>query len=446
MTTSLEPETPSLWRHGNFLNLWASETISQFGTQFSGLAIPFTAVLITTSQPINVAALEFGILAAFGGLAFPLFALFIGVYVDRHRKRRIMIAANIGRGISLGLIPIAAITGTLYSIGLPLLYLVSFFIGLLTVFFDISYQAILPFLVDRKQLVEGNQKLEASRSSAQFVGPTMAGALLQAVGFAGSPQVVAIDALSYLGSASFLARLRAEEPITPPTTTVWHDLKEGLAVVVKNKILRSIAGSTATSNLFNSALFAIFILYIVRELSFSPVLIGLILTVGSSGALVGVVAASKLGSRFGVGPIIVSSILVSGVSASLYFIANKSLAFTILSIGPLWAIGTFRLDPNSLLLMIAGFLGAFGGVVYNIHQVSLRQAIVPLRLQGRMNASMRWIVWGTPPIGSILGGILGLTLGLRTAIGIAVLGESLAFLWVLLSPVRSLQRIPETPE
>lgn len=446
MTTSLEPETPSLWRHGNFLNLWASETISQFGTQFSGLAIPFTAYLLTASQPINVVSLEFGLLQALGLLAFPLFALFIGVYVDRHRKRRIMVLANLGRCLSLGLIPIAALTGTLYSIGLPLLYLVSFLIGLLTVFFDISYQAILPFLVDRKQLVEGNSKLEASRSSAQLVGPGIAGAVIQIVGVARAPLVMAIDALSYLGSASFLARLRSEEPIKTPTTTVWHDLKEGLAVVLNNQMLRSIAGSTATSNLFSAALFPIFILYLIRELNFSPGLLGLIFAVGSSGALLGVVVASKLARRFGVGPIIVASMLVSGIAASPYFIVNKSLAFTVFSTGPLWVLGTLKLDFNTILIMIAGFLGTFGGVVYNINQVSLRQAIVPLRLQGRMNASMRWIVWGTLPLGAIVGGLLGSYLGLRTAIGLAVLGESLAFLWVLLSPVRSLQRIPETPE
>ena len=436
MTTSLEPQAPSLWRHGNFLNLWASETISQFGTQFSGIAIPYTAYLLTVNQTIQVATLEFGILNALGLVAFPLFALFIGVYVDRNRKRRIMVLANIGRSISLGLIPLAAITGTLYTIGLPLLYLVSFLMGLLTVFFDISYQAILPFLVDRKQLVEGNSKLEASRSSAQLVGPGIAGAVIQIVGIAQAPLVMAIDASSYLGSASFLARLQAEEQIKQPTTTVWHDLKDGLAVVLKDKMLRSIAGSTATSNLFNSALFAIFLLFLIRELSFPPGLLGLVFAVGSSGALLAVVVASKFARRFGVGPVIVASMLLSGLAASPYLVVNKSLAFTVLAIGPL------RLDLNTILLMIAGFFGAFAGVVYNINQVSLRQAIVPLRLQGRMNASMRWIVWGTLPIGSLLGGFLGSIIGLRTAIDVAVIGESLAFLWVLFSPVRSLQKIP----
>jgi len=446
MTATLQPEKQSLWHHRNFLKLWSSETISQFGTQFSGIALPFTAILLTQNQPISVVSLEFGLLNAFGLLAFPLFALFIGVYVDRHRKRRIMVASNIGRGVSLGMIPLAAATGSLFALGLPLLYIVAFMIGLLTVFFDVSYQAILPFLVDRDQLVEGNRRLEASRSSAQTVGPGMAGALVQFVGIARAPLVIAIDGLSYLASASFLARLRNEEPVKQPETSVMHDLKEGLAVVLKDKRLRSIAGSTATSNLFSSGFFALLILYLVREFGYSPGLIGLILTVGSTGALFGVLISSKVAKRFGVGPAIVGSMLFAGPASSVYFIANKSLAFTVLSTGPLWLIGRITLDFNAVILMIGGFITAVTVVVYNINQVSLRQAIVPLRLQGRMNASMRWIVWGTLPVGSIIGGILGSLVGLRTAIGIEVLGGSLAFLWVLFSPIRSLKEVPEPLE
>src|SRR5256884_8246497 len=173
----METETerrPSLWHHPNFLKLWTSDTISQFGTQFSGYAIPFTALLLTKDP------LAFSILNVSAFIGFPLFALFIGVYVDRHRRQRIMTLANVGRGIFLGLIPLAALTGTLVRAGMPLLYLVSFMVGLLTVFFDVSYQAILPSLVDRSQLVEGNSNLGGTRSGAQRVGPAMAAILLQA--------------------------------------------------------------------------------------------------------------------------------------------------------------------------------------------------------------------------------------------------------------------------
>src|SRR2546425_12335791 len=264
METETERPT-SLWHHPNFLKLWTSDTISQFGTQFSAYAIPFTALLIT-SDP-----LAFSILTVSAFISFPLFALFIGVYVDRRRRQRIMVVANVGRGISLGLIPLAAVTGTLTRAGMPLLYIVSFMVGLLTVFFDISYQAILPSLVERSQLVEGNSKLEWSRSGAQVVGPGMAGLVVQAVF---PPFAIAIDATSYISSASVLSRIRQDEVIKPSTASVWHDLKEGLAVVLKDKRLRSIAGSTATSNFFSHVIFSILILYLVRQLGYTAAVIG----------------------------------------------------------------------------------------------------------------------------------------------------------------------------
>jgi MFS family permease len=437
MTTALEKEKQNLWHHPNFLKLWASETISQFGTQFSGFGIPFTALLLTSNP------LDFGILNATALLAFPLFALFIGVYVDRHHRRRIMVSANLGRGILLALIPLAAVTGALRQLGMPLLYLVSFSVGVLTVFFDVSYQAILPSLVERDQLVEGNSKLEASRSTAQVAGPSIAGIAVQALS---APLAIAVDAVSYFGSASFLGRIKKEETVQPRDASVMHDLKEGLSVVLKDARLRSIAGCTSTANFFSSALFAILILYLVRQLNFTAAVIGLIFTIGSTGAFVGIALAGRLAKRIGVGPAIVSSILFGGIGSLPFYIMNPSLGIPLLNLESVPLLGSFRLDMNGLLMMIAIFAGGITNVVYNINQVSLRQALVPIRLQGRMNASMRWIVWGTIPAGSLAGGILGSLLGLRPAIAIAVLGASLAFLWVFLSPVRSLKRIPEPLE
>ena len=435
-TTTQRPA--SLWHHPNFLKLWASDTISQFGTQFSGFAIPFTALLLT-KDPV-----AFGILNACGFLAFPLFALFIGVYVDRHHRRRIMVLSNIGRGIFLGTIPLAAVTGTLALLGMPLLYLVTFMVGLLTVFFDVSYQAILPSLVDRGQLVEGNSKLEWSRSGAQVVGPGLAGFVVQAVF---PPFALAIDATSYMGSASFLSRIHQEETIAPSTRSVLHDLKEGLSVVLRDSRLRMIAGSTATSNFFSNALFPVVFLYLVLQLHFTAGMIGTIFSVGAVGGLFGaIVLSSKLTRIFGVGPVIVAAMVLGGLGTLPFFVASPSLAFPVFAVLQIPFIGAFRLDPNILLMMLGSFVTSIGVVLYNINQVSLRQSIVPKRLQGRMNASMRWIVWGTIPAGAVTGGILGAVLGLREAIGIAVVGGMLAFLWVFFSPVRSLEKIPEPME
>ena len=433
-----ETERPSsLWHHPNFLKLWTSDTISQFGTQFSGYAIPFTALLLT-SDP-----LAFSILNASAFIGFAVFALFIGVYVDRHRRQRIMTLANIGRGIFLGLIPLAAVTGTLTRAGMPLLYIVSFMVGLLTVFFDVSYQAILPSLVDRSQLVEGNSKLEWSRSGAQVVGPGMAGLVVQAVY---PPLAIAIDATSYMASASVLSRIKQDEIIKPSTASVWHDLKEGLAIVLKDKRLRSIAGSTATSNFFSNVIFSILILYLVRQLGYTAAVVGTIFLIGGLGAFGGIALSSRLTRLFGVGPVIIAGMILGGLGTIPYALANSSLSAPIFSATGIPVLGSFRLDLNALILMMGGFVTSIGVVVYNVNQVSLRQAIVPKNVQGRMNASMRWIVWGTIPAGAIAGGVLAEVFGLREAIVIGVIGGIFSFLWVFLSPVRSLKHVPEAME
>jgi len=436
METETERPT-SLWRHPNFLKLWTSDTISQFGTQFSGYAIPFTALLLT-SDP-----LAFSILNASAFIGFAVFALFIGVYVDRHRRQRIMTLANIGRGIFLGLIPLAAVTGTLTRAGMPLLYVVSFMVGLLTVFFDVSYQAILPSLVDRSQLVEGNSKLEWSRSGAQVVGPGMAGLVVQAVY---PPLAIAIDATSYMASASVLSRIKQDEIIKPSTASVWHDLKEGLAIVLKDKRLRSIAGSTATSNFFSNVIFSILILYLVRQLGYTAAVVGTIFLIGGLGAFGGIALSSRLTRLLGVGPVIIAGMIMGGLGTIPYALANSSLSAPIFSATGIPVLGSFRLDLNALILMMGGFVTSIGVVVYNINQVSLRQAIVPKSIQGRMNASMRWIVWGTIPAGAITGGVLAEVFGLREAIVIGVIGGIFSFLWVFLSPVRSLKDVPEPME
>src|SRR5438046_2618746 len=336
-TATVQKET--LWRNHNFLKLWTSDTISQFGSQFTGLALPLTAFIILHSNPT-----EQGFLIFVGTIPWLLFGLFVGVWVDRHRKQRIMVTSNILRGSMLALIPIAAVLGWITRLGILFLYAISFFVGFLQVFFDVTYQSFLPSLVRREQLVEGNTKLQASASTAQVAGPNIA--LIE----------------------------------------------------------------------------------------------GLIFSVGSVGALVGVALATRIARGIGVGLSIIGSMIIGGLGAIPYYLSGS------LTASPLFAL--FGLDVNWYLLTImAGqFVSFVGVVVYNINQVSLRQAIVPIRLQGRMNATMRFLVWGTIPLGGLAGGLLATLFGVRSAVGIVVLGGCLAFLWVLLSPVRSLKEIPESME
>ena len=398
--------------------------------------MPFVAIPI-----LHATSSELGILQAASTAPFLIFGLLVGVWADRHRRRPIMVVANIGRFILLGSIPVAFLAGRL---SLPLLYLVSFLIGVLTVFFDVAYQAYLPSLVQRDQLVEANSKLEASRATATVAGPGIAGFV---VGIVTAPFAIALDALSFLGSAVSLSKIHQQEEMTARThnPSMLSEIREGLAVVFSDRRLRSIAGSTATSNFFSSAIAPVATLYLVDPelaasnlgLGLDSLVFGLIFAVGSVGGLIGALLAGRLAARVGVGYAIIGSMLISGIGLFSFYLATPALAI------PLLVVGGTALTLSVLVLMVGQFATFLSAVVYNINQVSLRQAIVPLRLQGRMNATMRFLVWGTLPFGALVGGILGVIIGIRPTILIMAVGGSLAFLWVLLSPVRSLKEIPE---
>ncbi len=444
-TAAVQKET--LWRNSNFLKLWTSETISQFGSQFTGLALPLTAIIILSADSVQVGILNFA-----GSVPWLIFGLLAGVWIDRHRKQRIMVTSNILRGSILVLIPIAAVLGVITKLGIPFLYAISFAVGFLQVFFDITYQSYLPSLVRRDQLVEGNRNLQASASTAQVAGPTIAGIIISIIT---APIAIAIDAASFFASALALGRIEHDEVIDREIAkpSVLADIREGLHVVFGDRRLRMIAGCTGTSNFFSTGLGTLFLLYLIQpspaglgvSKALAGVTAGIIFSVASVGALVGVAISNRAAKSIGVGPAIIGSILIGGLGAIPYYLSG-SLTVSPLFTLPLFILGGFGVNWSMLSIMAGQFVSFIATVVYNVNQVSLRQAIVPLRLQGRMNATMRFLVWGTIPLGAITGGLLGEFLGLRTAIGIAILGGSLAFLWVLLSPVRSLKRIPEPLE
>lgn len=405
-----------LWQHPEFMKLWIGETTSLMGSQVTLLALPLTAVSILKAD-----ALQMGVLNATQIAPFLLFGLFAGVWVDRLHRRPILIAGDIGRAILLGSIPVAAIFNVL---SLGQLIIVSFLVGILTLFFDVAYQSYLPVLVSREHLVEGNSKLEVSRAIAQIGGPGIAGTLISLIL---APLTIALDALSFLVSALFLWRIKTVEPPPEPRTAgrnIWQEIGEGLGIVFGNPLLRSIAGCTATSNFFFSMAFAVFFIFVTRDLHLEAAIIGTILAVGSLGGLAGAVLNNRIEKRFGLGPTIVGSSVVFGVA----------LILIPLGTGP---------NPLTFLLLVASqFIADFCGVVYNVNQVSLRQTITPDKLQGRMNATMRFLVWGTMPLGSLAGGFLGKQLGEQPTLWIAAIGASMTFLWVALSPVRTLRNHP----
>jgi MFS family permease len=404
------------------MKLWGAETVSQLGTQVTLLALPLTAVLVLHATPFEV-----GLLGTAEFLPFLLVGLPAGVWVDRMRRRPILIAGDLGRAVALGTIPLAYSLGMLHIIQL---YVVAFISGICTVFFDVAYQSYLPSLVDRDQLVDGNAKLEISRSGAQLAGPGLAGALIQLVK---APVAILVDAISYLGSAAFVFTIRSEEPAPPkhgpdgePHPSMKKQIGEGLRYVFGHPLLRPITFCTATSNLFGPMALAILILFAVRVLHLTPGAIGVIFAIGNVGFLTGAVVSDRLAKRIGIGPTIVASAALFSVSGLVLPLAQPSTAWVVI-------IATMLLQ-------------GFGAVVYNINQVSLRQAITPERMQGRMNATVRFVIWGAIPIGSFIGGVLGGVIGLRATLWVAGIGGVFAFLPPLLSPVRSLKQIPAAPE
>ncbi len=409
-----------LFQHPDFMKLWSAETISQFGTAVSQLAIPLVAIII-----LKASAFEVALLGTLEFLPFLLFTLPAGVWVDRLRRRAILIVGDLGRAGLLATIPIAY---AFDAITLWQLYLVGFLTGIFTVFFDVAYQSYLPALVERDQLVEGNSKLEISRSGAQLAGPAAAGGL---IGLITAPYAILMDSISFLGSAAFVFRIRKREQprekhTEGPKPKMRHELWEGLRYVVTHPYLRPQAMSTGTANFFTSASFAIFLVFAVRELHMSPGEIGLAFGLGNIGWLVAALITNRVQRILGVGMTTIIGTVLSPIAGLVYAFAPASFPLPFLIAG--------------------GILFGLAAVMYNITQVSLRQAITPQRIQGRMNSVMRFIVWGTIPLGQLMGGVLGSTIGLRETLFVGAAGSSLAVLPIVLSPIRSLREMPEPEE
>jgi MFS family permease len=402
-----------LWRHPDFLRLWGSQSVSQLGSQISVLAIPLAAVLVVDASAFQVALLGAAVMAP-----WLLFALPAGVWVDRLPRRPILVIADLGRAVALASIPLAY---ALDVLTMAQLYAVSFVSGTLTVFFDVAYQSYLPALVERTQLVDGNAKLEFSRSAASVAGPGLGGALVAALT---APYAVAADAVSFVGSAILLFRIR--RPERPPEWTgaasVRAELVEGLRYVFGDARWRSMMGYVASVNFFFAVAESVFIVYAVRRLELSAPVIGAIFAVTNIGAVFGAMLVGRVSRRLGVGRTLVVSGLLGGPPLLLIPLAPASFPIPFLVAG--W------------------FLVSLGIVIYNVTAISLIQALTPERMLGRMNASRRFVVWGTIPLGSVTSGALASTIGLRETIFVGAVGASFSFLWLAFSPLRRIREMP----
>ena len=416
------PHRRSLWRQSDFMKLWTGQTISQFGDEITGLALPLLAVDFLHAGPA-----EFGVLGVVRFLPWILFTLPAGVWVDRMRRRPILIGADIARALLLATLPLGFLMGwlTIWQV-----YVVSFLAGTLEVFFDVAYQSYLPSVVERDELVEGNSKLELSRAGSSVLGPTIAGFLIEAVR---APFAIVFDAVSYLGAALFVGIIGRKEagpephdPAAGKRPSMWQEARAGIGYVAANPYLRSIAACTGTLNLFGNIGGALLIFYAAEELDLSAGELGLIFALGNIGVLIGALGGGRIAKAIGIGPTIIGTAALSAVGLLFIPLAPRD--------DPFW------------FFVVGGVIGGFTAVAYNVNQVGLRQAITPDRMLGRMNATMRLIVWGTIPIGALIGGVLGTLLSVQTALWVSALGAFLGFVPVLLSPVRSLREIPAQAE
>ncbi|MBV8856819.1 MAG: MFS transporter [Acidobacteria bacterium] len=412
-----QPVPGGLWRNADFVKLWLGMNVSFLGTQVSSLAYPLTAVLV-----LHADTAEMGWLRATGTAASFLVGPFAGVVADRVRRRPILIAADLGSALLAASIPAAFFLGAL---GMGQLYVVQFLAGTLSICSEVASMAYLPALVRREQLVRANSQLQASSAAISIAGPGLAGVLVQALS---APLVVIFDAVSFILSAACTALVRAPEPAhdaeTAPRRGVWAEIGEGLRFVYGHAVLRPLAQGIALHFLFVNVIYTLLVIYAVRELGIGPAPLGVVFAALGPGFLVGALLAPRAARRFGPGRVMTYAPLLTVAGMSLVPLARGPLAVAV------------------SMLAAAHFLTACGIQLHGINFVSLRQAVTPHRLQGRMTASFRYVNLLGACLGSLAAGALAERVGMRPTLAVGVCGLLLPFLRLFFSPVRRLREVP----
>ena len=404
-----------MWRNLHFRKLWLANSVSSMGTQVTVIALPLTAVAL-----LHASGAQMGILAACGTLPYLAMELPAGVWVDRLQRRPILIIADVSRALLLGIIPPLAISGMLQ---MEHLYLIAFLTGILSLFYDVTEEAYLPAIVERDHLIQANGQLAAIDATAELIAPVVAGGLVQ---WLTAPIAIAIDAPSFLWSASWLGCIRRKEaiPVRSKNSNVWQEIREGMAYLLHNPLLRPSIMTGIQWQLFGGMKDALLILFLAETLQLPPTAIGLVYAVGSLSGLITTPFSRKATRRFGPGPTMIGSALLIG---SGWLIVSLS----------------FGTPVRSFAMIVAGMLIAgAGNMSWNITAASVTQAITPNRLLGRVNATDRFLTWGALPLGSLLGGWLAELWGLRQALILSGSGVFLGALWVWLSPLHTLHRFP----
>jgi MFS family permease len=408
--------TGSLWRDRNFLTMWSGQALSQFGSQITELAIPVLAVLV-----LEATEFEVGVLNAAGVAAFLLIGLPAGAWIDRMRKRHVMIWADGLRAVALGSVPVLWWMGVL---DVWQLVIVAFVMGIATVFFDVSNQSLVPSLVRPAQIAEANGKLQSTEQLAGIAGPAMGGWL---VGILTAPLAVLVTVVTYVASLVALVLTRDDEVVAArhEHDPLLRSIGEGLRWVFGHPLLRRIVGTTAVSNLFSTISFTMLPIFLLRQLGFTPAAMGVIFALSAVGGLVGAVATPHIVRRIGEARAIPVSAIAFSVAGLFLPVAAAvpALAFP--------------------LLVVQGFIGMFTVLLYNIVQVTFRQRITPKRLLGRMNASIRFCVWGVMPLAALAAGVLGTWLGVVPTMWIGAIGGLASALFVVIGPFWTMGALPD---
>ena len=412
---------PPLLREQEFRRFWFGQTISMFGDQITALALPVVAVLALGAE-----ATQMGLLVAIGLLPHLLFSLPAGVWLDRvQHRRRLMILMDLGRAAAIISIPIAFWLGWL---SLPLLFLIFFVVGTLSVVFDIAWNTFFVAVAKREQYVEGNSLLNGSRSLSNVGGPALAGVLIQVFS---APLALVADALSFIGSAFFLTRVRAPEaPIEHDPGSIRSQLAAGLTFLVRDPIIRPSVLSVATMNLFNYCFQGLFVLYVLKYLAVEPGILGLALGAGAVGSVLGALVAARIGRRLGIGPAWILGLILFPGATILVPVAAPGMPMPII-------LG---------LLFVAELVSGFGVMILDINGSAMLFARTPHRIRGRANGAFRFVNMGVRPIGAVIGGLLGATIGVRETLLIVTIAQLSGVLWLIGSPILGLRDLPEAPE
>ena len=405
-----------LLRHADFRALWIGQSVSDVGTSVSVVVVPLVAVVY-----LHATAFEVGLLSALEWLPWLLIGLPAGVWADRSRRRPLLIWCDVVRLLLIGSLPLAAAFDAL-TIGQ--LFAVALATGLATVLFQVAYQSYLPTLIERGDLAEGNAKLQGSQAVANVVGPGIGGLLVQAFR---APFALVVDAASYLVSIIALLGIRAREPATVVTEqrSVRTEIAEGARYVRHDPLLRVLTISPAIGNCFFIGYEAIVVLFLVRSVHLKPGTVGVLLALVGLGAVVGAAVARPVARRIGTSRAVWLGIGATSPFALLIPLTSRGFGLAFFVIGN--------------VVMLAGVL------IYNVTIGAFRQAYCPPQLLGRVVATMRFVLFGTMPLGALLGGTLAGLLGPRTAVWLLLLANLTPILVLFFSPLRTMRDLPDHP-